>query len=371
MPEFLRHIPADIVLAATIFVAALALLIFIKAFVGRQLKRLSARGNLGFLSYPEKLLEATRFPFIFAVAALAALNQLELTARQEKYVAYAWIVILVLQVALWINRLADLAFDRTLNRYRSENPAGATHIMVMGLICRIALWTIALLVMLDNLGFNVTTLMASLGIGGIAVALAVQNILGDVFSSISIALDKPFVIGDFIIVESYMGTVEYVGLKTTRLRSLDGEQIIFSNSELLKNRIRNYKRMQERRVQFSFNLDYETPHELVRQAPALIRAIVEAQAHGQGQGIRFDRAHFKGYGDNALQFEVVYFLPTPDFNLYMDVQQSINLAMLEQFRAAGINFAYVTRTQYLDHENGPPPIRPQPQTEPQAQPRPA
>jgi small-conductance mechanosensitive channel len=217
--------------------------------------------------------------------------------------------------------------------------------MVMGLICRIALWAIALLVMLDNLGFNVTTLMASLGIGGIAVALAVQNVLGDIFSSISIALDKPFVIGDFIVVEGYMGTVEYVGLKTTRIRSLDGEQIIFSNSELLKSRIRNYKRMQERRVQFGFNIDYETSHALVQMIPGMIKGIIEAQAGG----IRFDRAHFKGYGEKALQFEVVYFLPTPDFNAYMDVQQAINLAMLQQFRELGVDFGYTARTLYTSH----------------------
>jgi small-conductance mechanosensitive channel len=143
-----------------------------------------------------------------------------------------------------------------------------------------------------------------------------------------------------------MGTVEYVGLKTTRLRSLDGEQIIFSNSELLKNRIRNYKRMQERRVQFSFNLDYETPHELVQKVPGMVKAIIESQQ----AGIRFDRAHFKGYGENALQFEVVYMLPTPDFNAYMDVQQAINLAMLKQFRELGVDFGYMTRTMYMNHQ---------------------
>lgn len=342
MPS-LQQLPQEIVLAVLIFVGVLALLIFIRAFAGRQLRKLAERGRLVFLSYPEQLLDATRLPFLIAIAALAALDQLDLTARQEKYIHYAWIVILVLQVALWVNRITQVAFERTLSRYRADNPAGATHIMVIGLISRIALWLVALLVMLDNLGFNVTTLMASLGIGGIAVALAVQNILGDIFSSISIALDKPFVIGDFIVVESYMGTVEYVGLKTTRLRSLDGEQIIFSNSELLKNRIRNYKRMQERRIQFGFNIDLATPHEVVQKIPAMIRSIIEAQQND----IRFDRAHFKGFGDNALQFEVVYILPTPDFNQYMDVQQAINFALLQQLHELGVEFGYTTRTMYL------------------------
>jgi small-conductance mechanosensitive channel len=186
MPE-LKHLPYEVLIAFAIFGAVFALLLFIRAFASRHLRKLAENGKFDFLSYPAQLLDATRLTFILAVAALAGLNQLDLTARQEKYVGYAWIIILVLQVALWANRFADIAFDRTLSRYRAENPAGATHIMVIGLICRIALWAVALLVMLDNLGFNVTTLMASLGIGGIAVALAVQNILGDVFSSISIA----------------------------------------------------------------------------------------------------------------------------------------------------------------------------------------
>jgi small-conductance mechanosensitive channel len=361
MPD-LKHLPYEVLVALGIFGAVFALLLFIRAFAGRHLRKLAERGKFNFLSYPAQLLDATRLPFILAVAALAGLNQLDLTVRQEKFMAYAWIIILVLQVALWANRFADIAFERTLSRYRAENPAGATHIMVIGLICRIALWVVALLVMLDNLGFNVTTLMASLGIGGIAVALAVQNILGDVFSSISIALDKPFVIGDFIVVENFMGTVEYVGLKTTRLRSLDGEQIIFSNSELLKNRIRNYKRMAERRVQFGFNIDYETPHALVAGISGMVKAIIESQ----GNGVRFDRAHFKGYGDKALQFEVVYILPTPDFNAYMDVQQAINLAMLKQFRESGIAFGNITRTLYMEpHEEAkapPPPPTQQAQT---------
>ena len=347
MPE-LKYLPYEVMIALVIFGTIFSLLLFIRAFASRHLRKLAERGSFRFLSYPAQLLDATRLPFILAVAALAGLYQLDLTVRQEKYIGYAWIIILVLQVALWANRFADIAFERTLSRYRAENPAGATHIMVIGLICRIALWAVALLVMLDNLGFNVTTLMASLGIGGIAVALAVQNILGDVFSSISIALDKPFVIGDFIVVENFMGTVEYVGLKTTRLRSLDGEQIIFSNSELLKNRIRNYKRMQERRIQFGFNIDYETPHELVAKIPAMVKAIVQSQ----GNGIRFDRAHFKGYGEKALQFEVVYLLPTPDFNAYMDVQQAINLAMLQQFREQGIDFGYTMRTLYMEPSEG-------------------
>ena len=171
---------------------------------------------------------------------------------------------------------------------------------MLGFVGRIVLWSVVLLMILDNLGVNITALVASLGIGGIAVALAVQNILGDIFASLSIALDRPFAIGDFIVVGDVLGTVEYIGLKTTRIRSLSGEQIVFSNADLLKSRIRNYKRMTERRVVFGFGVVYQTPHDKLERIPAMVREVIEAQPK-----TRFDRAHFKEYGDSALAFEAV------------------------------------------------------------------
>ena len=217
------------------------------------------------------------------------------------------------------------------------------------------LWILLFLVALDNFGADVTTLIAGLGVGGIAIALAVQNILGDLFASFSIVLDKPFIIGDFIIVGDHLGTVEYIGLKTTRLRSLSGEQLIFSNTDLLGSRIRNYKRMYERRVVFSVAVVYQTPEEKLAAIPEMIREIVEAQAQ-----IRFDRAHFKDFGAYALNFEVVYWILSPDYNLYMDIQQTINLAIFRQFNETGIAFAYPSQTLFLDRteKGGPPPNGP-------------
>jgi small-conductance mechanosensitive channel len=330
-------------LAGTVFIVVLGTLLILKAVILRQLARLEKNEQLQFLSYPEEIVRGTRLVFLMGIALLAGVSQLELPARQEKWLHYAWIVVLILQVALWVNRIITVSVKRAFERHRSANPSGATHVMVVGLIARIALWAIAVLVTLDNLGFNITTLMASLGIGGIAVALAVQNILGDIFSSVSIALDKPFVIGDFIVVDDYMGTVEYVGLKTTRIRSLGGEQIIFSNTELLKNRIRNYKRMQERRIQFEFSIAYETAPEKVEQVAQMVKEILASPNYG----IRFDRAHFKSYGESGLQFEVVYYVLDPDYNKYMDIQQSINLALMRQLRERGITFAHPARSLYL------------------------
>lgn len=331
------------ILAATVFSAVLGGLLIAKTFIARQLRRLAARKELDLLGYPEHIVNATRFPFLCGVSLLVAISQLDLPPRYDKLIHYAWIIVFVSQVALWANEMISVWVERAFARHREINPSGATHLMVAGLVARIVLWSLATLVALDNLGFNISTLMASLGIGGIAVALAVQNILGDVFSSVSIALDKPFVIGDFIVVDSYMGTVEYVGLKTTRIRSLGGEQIVFSNSELLKNRIRNYKRMQERRVQFEFGIAYETPIDAVERIPGMVKEIVTADA----LDTRFDRAHFKAFGNSALLFEVVYYVLTPDYNQYMDIQQAINLELMRRFSKRGITFAYPTQTLYI------------------------
>jgi small-conductance mechanosensitive channel len=202
---------------------------------------------------------------------------------------------------------------------------------------------VALLLILDNLGIDITALVAGLGVGGIAVALAVQNILGDLFASLSIVLDKPFAVGDFIIIDDYLGSVEHVGLKTTRLRSLSGEQLVMSNADLLSSRIRNYGRMYERRIVFSLGVTYQTPRDKLKKIPGIIRDAVEAQDQ-----TRFDRSHFKGYGSFSLDFETVYHVLQPDYNLYMDIQQAVNFAIHERFEAEGIEFAYPTQTLFVE-----------------------
>jgi small-conductance mechanosensitive channel len=327
-------------LAIAVSLIVLVALLGLKLFIGRQLLRLTSSGRLNFLSYPEQLLGATRLPFLLGVALLAGISQFDFSARQQQWLHYAWIIILVSQIAMWGTRLITVGAQRAFERQRETNPAGATHLMLAGLVGKIVLWSIAALVTLDNLGFNISTLMASLGIGGIAVALALQTILGDLFSSVSIALDKPFVIGDFIIVDDYMGTVEYVGMKTTRLLSLGGEQIIFSNTELLKNRIRNYKRMQERRVMFEFGIAYTATIEEIERIPVMLKEIISSDQFAT----RFDRAHFKSYGESALLFEVVYYCLDADYNKYMDIQQAINLALLRQLRERAIAIAHPVRT---------------------------
>jgi len=259
----------------------------------------------------------------------------------------AFIIVTLVQVAVLISYTINFWIEHYRKQKIASNAEAVTTLTSVGFVLRMIIWTIFILIALDNIGINITTFIAGLGIGGIAVALAVQNILGDLFASFSIVLDKPFVIGDFIIVDDYLGTVEHIGLKTTKIRSLSGEQLVFSNTDLLKSRIRNYKRMYERRVVFTIGVLYQTPHEMLSQIPKMIQKIIESKAQ-----VRFDRAHFKEYGDYSLRFEVVYWVHSPDYNVYMDIQQAINLEIYKQFHEAGIEFAYPTQTLLLQGPMG-------------------
>ena len=279
-------------------------------------------------------------PLFLAAAALSRAALIPaLPARASRLFSLLGPLAMLFQIACWGHISVAFWLEAPLKEVaRTQDRAAATRAAVVGFILRLVLGSLVLLMTLSLLGFNITTLLASLGIGGIGIALAVQNILGDLFASLSIAFDKPFIVGDFIVVDDYLGAVEYVGLKTTRLRSLSGEQIIFSNADLLKSRIRNFKRMVERRALFTFTLPFETSQEHLEALPAVLKAIIAAQAK-----TRFDRAHLKAFTDSGLQFEVVYYLLDPDPTFQMDVQQAINLDLLRHFRTASITFAIPRR----------------------------
>lgn len=290
-----------------------------------------------------QIAKATRQWLVIFVSLYVALQYLELPSRPANVLRIAATIAAFLQLGLW----ASAGFRFWMGRYRERatksDVSAATSLGAMAFIGQLVLWSVVLLVGLDNLGVDVTALIAGLGVGGIAVALAVQNILGDLFASLSIVIDKPFVVGDFIIVGDYLGTVEYVGLKTTRIRSLGGEQIIFSNSDLLQARVRNYKRMYERRIVFGFGVLYQTTADQLEKIPALVRDIVEQQSL-----VRFDRAHFARFGDSSLDYEVVYWMTDPDYNKYMDAQQAINLGLVRALERENIGFAYPTRTLFIE-----------------------
>ncbi|GMU45645.1 MAG: mechanosensitive ion channel protein [Porticoccaceae bacterium] len=327
-----------------------SLLPLLKCQLGRRLGRLAERDGAQLSRYAAEIVAGTRRGVMWLVALFVGARAVTLPPKIDAALASITAAVLLVQAALWAQRALNVWLGQRLDRARLTDAAGATTLSLLGFVCRVALWAVALLMILDNLGFNITTLVASLGIGGVAVALAVQNILGDLFASLSIALDKPFVIGDFIVVDGIAGTVEYVGLKTTRVRSLSGEQVVFANADLLRSRIHNYKRLYERRVLFGFGVLYSTPADKLAAISDWVRETVEGL-----EGARFDRAHFKGFGDSSLDFEVVYFVLDPNYNRYMDIQQAINLALVRRFAAEGVEFAFPTRTLYLA---SPPPATP-------------
>jgi small-conductance mechanosensitive channel len=280
--------------------------------------------------------------FLMALAILAAVTWVELPPRVERVGRGLATLVCLAQVGLWTSRIIRELVDRRMESAATQGGVrehqAVVRLLTLGM--RLVLWAILVLVALDNLGINITALVTGLGVGGVAVALATQNILGDIFASVSILLDKPFVLGDFVAVDDYMGWVEQIGIKTTRVRSVSGELIVFSNSDLLKSRLRNYKTQRERRVLFRFTIVTETPTEKVQALAGELRAIVERQAQGKGDGkIRFDRAHFAAYTDQGLLFEVVYFVLDADYGLYMDLQQSINLEIHRSLAKDGVSLA--------------------------------
>ena len=329
-------------IAAAVFIAVFAAVAIARYVVARLVAAVSRKTGVAWGDALADALEGTSFVLFIPLAAYVASLTLTVPARIERFLDLAAIAALLLQAAVWGNRVIGFWLRRKVQVARETDPEGATALSLIGFAARVLLWTFVLLLALDQFGFDINALIAGLGVGGIAVALATQNILSDLFASLSIVLDKPFVVGDFIVVDNLRGSVERVGIKTTRIRSLDGELLVFSNADLLKSRIQNYQRMLERRVLFSVGVVYQTPHEKLGRITQWLRDAVEAQ-----QGTRFDRAHFKEYGDSALVFEIVYYVLTRDYNTFMDVQQAINLAIFERFAREGVDFAYPTRTLYI------------------------
>jgi small-conductance mechanosensitive channel len=282
------------------------------------------------------LLAATRSWLVLALAVLLAANLLEFAPKVERLIGNAIVIVTGLQVALWANGLI-LLWQETSTRpgQARVNPVMAT---ILGWIGQTLVWSTLLMFVLANIGVNVTAFVASLGVGGVAVALAAQSVLSDLFASAAIGLDKPFEVGQFIAFGSDLGTVDYVGIKTTRIRSLSGEQLIISNTNLLNQLIRNYGRMSERRVVFGFRVPYGTPRARVEAIPARVRAIIESE-----QKVRFDRGHLATFGEFGLEFEFVYYVLSPDFTVYRDVQQRINLGIMALLEEDGVAFAVPVR----------------------------
>lgn len=340
--EFLNNPLRTWLIAGATAVAVYIGLHFVQRLVLRYMSGWSRRTTTNIDDLLQSVLASTRIFFLLFVSLFAATRVLFLTPDLTAALETVAVVVFVLQLAFWGNALITGLVKRELDGRAQTDPGSAMTLNALAFLGRLVLWSVLLLMGLENLGVDVTALLTGLGIGGIAVALAVQNVLGDLLGSLSIVLDKPFVIGDFIVIDDKSGTVEKIGLKTSRLRALSGEQLIFANSDLLTARIQNFKRMYERRIAFTIGVTYATPRAQIEAVPGIIRTAVEAQEQA-----RFDRSHFASYGDSALNFETVYYVTIPDYGVYMDVQQNINLLIHEAFEAAGIEFAYPTQTLLL------------------------
>ncbi|MDD2852660.1 MAG: mechanosensitive ion channel family protein [Desulfuromonadaceae bacterium] len=333
-------------IASVILAVVFVVIEMIHRVILHRLVKLAALTAHGFDDLLAAVLKNTKTFIMFAASAYFASSFVTLKPQTSALLLKTVLLMLILQGGFWASAGISFWLERSTQKRMEQDTSSTTTITFIGFVVRFTLWTIVLLLMLDNLGVNITGLVAGLGIGGIAVALAVQNVLGDLLASLSIVLDKPFVIGDFIVVDELAGTIEHIGLKTTRIRSLSGEQLIFSNNDLLKSRIHNYKRMSERRIVFSFGVVYQTSLEKLKAVKMIVSDIITNE-----QKARLDRVHFKNYGDFSLNFEVVYFVTDPDYNIYMDVQERINLEIFHHFENEGIEFAYPTQTVFIQHDS--------------------
>lgn len=298
-----------------------------------------------FISFPTRIALSSSLKInwllLIVLSLVAGFSIVSLTPEVKGTLYRVLFFAVCLQLGLWATSIVWALCVTGESREKAVYRSSAHGLLVI--VAKAVIWVLLFLLVLDNWGINITALIAGLGIGGVAVALAVQNILGDIFASLAIVLDKPFELGDFIVVDDIAGSIENIGVKTTRIRSLSGEQIVLSNSSLLTNRIRNFKRMFERRVVFGFNLTYDTPTEKLTWVSEKIREIIQSESP-----VRFDRAHFKSLGAYSLEFEVVYFVLSPNYNLYMDIQQRINLTLKRTLEDANIMFALPARTIHMD-----------------------
>ena len=331
----------DYVIALVTLILSLLFVKVIACGFIKRLKKMAVKTKTMFDDLVAKILEKIVLPGLYISCVYLGLKTLKMPAGIDRIINALQLAV----VTFFATRIIIMFLGYSLNIYLSRKREDTTLVRSLEGMLRVAkfmIWSLAMIIFLDNIGFKVSTIIAGLGIGGIAVAIAAQALLKDFFSYFSIVFDRPFKLGDFIIIGDFMGTVEHIGIKTTRLRSLGGELVIFSNTDLTDSRVRNYKLMEKRRVLFRMGVTYQTPLAKLKEIPKIIEQVIK-----DTKDTAFDRAHFFSYGDFSLIFEVVYFVLGPDYNKYMDIQQEINFAIKEEFEKRGIEFAYPTQTLYL------------------------
>lgn len=350
MPHFLDRVwyGASLkqwLLATAVLAAAYLILAVLRRVVVRRLEILAARTETDWDDLLVEIVRRTRPYFLAAIAIYAATRVLAPPKEVARVLGAAAVIVVLLQAGVWGNGIIGFGAEHYIRTRGSADSGTRTTIRAVGYAGRFVLWGLLVVTALQNFGINVTALVTGLGIGGIAIALAVQNILGDLFAALAIVLDKPFVVGDSVQVDNINGAIEHVGLKTTRIRSVNGEQVIISNADLLKARIHNHERRHDRRVVFHLDVTYDTPPDKVERVPALVKAVIEKQSP-----VRFGRCHFLTWTDSALRFEAVYHVLDSDYDRYADIQHAVNIELLRRFAAEKIEFAYPARTVIMKRE---------------------
>jgi len=339
--SFLQNCVLDYLIFLATLAGGILVIRIIKSIVLSRLRAWAKKTATTIDDFLIRIFEKAFLPLLYFGVFYLATRSLTLNPTLSKIIDVLGVVLLTLISIRFLVAIIRYALEIYWLK-KEKDEAKVRGIRGIITVIKVIVWGIGITFLLDNLGFKISTVIAGLGIGGIAAALAAQAILKDLFSYLAIVFDRPFEIGDFVIVGDYLGTVEYIGIKTTRVRSLGGEQLVFSNTDLTDSRLRNYKRMDRRRVVFKLGVTYQTGLQHLKEIPAIIRNVIESVAD-----TTFDRAHFSSYGDFSLIFEVVYYVESRDYNKYMDIQQEINLALNEEFGKRGIEFAYPTQTLFL------------------------
>ncbi len=335
----------DYLVCLVILIVGIIVIKVFKAIVVGRIKKWAERTAAVFDDFLIKVFKKNLIPLLYFGIFYLAARSLTLHATVSKIIDVLGIVLLTILAVRFLSSIIEFIIQEYWIKKTKDEKSERSIKAILPAV-KVVIWCVAVVFLLDNLGFRISTVVAGLGIGGIAVALAAQAVLGDLFSYFAILLDRPFEVGDFIIIGEYLGSIEHIGIKTTRIRSLSGEQLVFSNTDLTNARVRNYKRMEKRRVVFKLGVTYQTSRERLKEIPEIITNIIK-----NVDDAIFDRAHFSSYGDFSLIFEVVYYVMSGDYNKYMDIQQRINLAISEEFEKRGIEFAYPTQTLFLTKEN--------------------
>lgn len=341
--SYLNNKISGYLISLAILAGAALIIKIVDLLVIAHLRRIAQKTETKFDDFLIEAIDKRMVPLLYLAAGYLSIQNLAISPLADKIINIALAILLTILAVKFILAVVVYSMEAYWRKKKGDDVSQNTAFRGILSILKLVVWALALIMLLDNFGVKISALVAGLGIGGLAVAFAAQKVLGDLFSYFSIFFDRPFEIGDFIVVGEFQGTVEHIGIKSTRVRSISGEQLVFANTDLTDSRLRNYKRMINRRIVFKINVPYGTDTDKVKTIPSMIEAVIR-----KIPGAIFDRAHFAACGDSSLNFEIVYYVEGGDYIKYMDIQQQINLAIMEAFDKKKIEFAYPTQTVVLN-----------------------